>query len=214
MNIVAALTILGVPRRARVNDSAAIVEEGGPLVKVRSRSALVRGSMMLLSLLASVATLQAGITAWTEGNTIWVTVSGTEPSSAQCCIGADIDEDPGYPPPAGSTSRFAPSLNAWRPSSPATNASCSKSCGRTSDTFSFGCNSLGPHTVYGYYSDSHTNGFVGAGTATVNVTLPPPFYCPRFVLIDGGAMNLTHKYADAFPDIAYPGKQTTDGERR
>lgn len=177
-------------------------------------SAFARGSMLLLALLIGAVSAQAGVTAWVDGNTIWVTVSGTDPQSGQCCIGADIDEDPGFPPVASSatTSRFAPATNAARPSKPVSDAFCSQRCGRTSETMSFGCNSVGPHTVYGYYADDHTGGYRLAGTATVNVTVPPPFFCPQFVLIGGGAMNVTHKYADGFPDVTYPGKQTTDGE--
>jgi hypothetical protein len=44
--------------------------------------------------------------------------------------------------------------------------------------------------VYGYYADDHTGGYKLAGTATVNVTVPPPFFCPQFVLIGGGRSSL------------------------
>lgn len=169
---------------------------------------------LTLSLLVSVSfttVLRAGVTAWVEGNTIWVTVSGTDPSSQQCCIGADIDEDPGFSPVGSVTTRFAPTINAPRPSKAVTDAACSIPCGTSSQTLSFGCNSVGPHTVYGYYADDHTGGYRLAGTATVNVILPPPAFCPQFVLTGGGT-NLTHKYADGLPDITYPGVQINDGE--
>lgn len=181
-------------------------------LKMRFRSAIARGVFLLL-LVGSVGTLEAGVSAFVSGNTIHVTVSGTDYTSDQCCIGADIDEDPGYAPP--SSSRLGPTVDGMRltpPPKTRTDAYCSIPCGKSSDSFSFGCNSLGLHTVYGYYADDTTGGYVSAGTATVNVTVPPPFFCPQFVLVGGGSMALTHKYADARPEIEYPGKQTVDGE--
>ena len=176
-----------------------------------TRSVSTFARSVFLALLAITAIpLAAQVSAWVVGNTIHVTVSGTDPQSKQCCIGADIDEDPGFPPLARTTR--GPSVDGYKPRNPTTNASCSQACGRTSDSFEFGCNSVGTHTVYGYYSDDHTGGYRLAGTATVTVTTPPPFFCPQFVLVPGGPRVLTHKYGDGFPDVEYLPKQTTDGE--
>jgi hypothetical protein len=97
------------------------------------------------------------------------------------------------------------------PSEPSANAFCSIPCGKTYESFTFGCNSIGTHTVYGYYSDKHTNGYKIVGSATVTVTAPPPVYCPQFVLIASPPRVLTHKYGDAFNSEYLPG-QTADGE--
>lgn len=120
---------------------------------------------------------------WTSGNTINVRV-GAGLSGRQCCRGASVD-DPGG------------------------GAQCSQSCPANSEvTVQLGCNSVGTHVVWAYWSDDHTNGYVYE-SKTVDVTDPAPPGCPLFDFYGAGSRVLTNKYGQ---NDAYPGGQTAAGE--
>jgi hypothetical protein len=140
-------------------------------------------SVLLFMSIVSFVRMQAW-DVFTSGNDVIVRV-GDGLSGRQCCRGASIDD------PTGG------------------GAQCSQSCPANSEvTVTLPCNSVGTHTVYAYWSDDHTNGYV-TETRTVDVTIPPAPTCPLYDFYGGGSQVLTHKYETV---DAYPGGQTADAQ--
>jgi len=118
----------------------------------------------------------------TSGNEVTVVITGMQ-SSYQTCAGASIDD-----PNSGG-------------------ASCSQP-GASSHTITLTCNRVGPHTVFANVADDTTgDGYEIRGTP-INISDPPPPYCPAFEFYSRTSRALTHKYGNE----AWPVGQERDGQ--